>query len=340
MVVAQACRAGDERLFEHGEGVDPLCSARSRRDAVGRKGGFEGLRHLRRKVVEAGRTGRRRKPGLPARPGKAEACNGVRHTDGSGGRNAGEGMAAHEKKLEDHDGKAEGIVIARAHGCGKRSAGKLRRRVFRHTHMTGVERFPVVDLEAVGIDEGDPRIVRDENAGMVDIADDTAGVMGDGNRTGDVPGSTDQKPEICLGKMLFARSGCVKLVQGRSVLDPRHEEAGEAAAGVLHGGARKSHDAPLVMDVVTDLCRHHGPDLGFPARGASGVIELNGEIGRVGERIHFPLAALSKPGAKGERRTIGEHRRSQANVSAPGRLTAITRVLSSSVRALTGSLSR
>ena len=80
---------------------------------------------------------------------------------------------------------------------------QLGRGVVRHAHGAQELLATVAELEAVGIHQGHGGILRHQDAGWVDVTDDTARTMDGGDGAGNVGGRAGQESVVDVREMLL-----------------------------------------------------------------------------------------------------------------------------------------
>lgn len=91
---------------------------------------------------------------------------------------------------------------------------QLGRSVFSHAHQGAIGGPFVRKLKGVGVDHRDQRLVKDHDAGMVDVTDHASGCMDRRDSGWQVQCSPDEEPDIGVRELLTATARTVKIVNG------------------------------------------------------------------------------------------------------------------------------
>ena len=176
--MGRVLRAFPQRLFELAEQGHPFGRRWAALLSRWPESGLESPGDSGREILKRRNGGgRRHADGAFAGIGESEFRDGLGQGHVAFGVSADERVPSHVEKQEDRDCEAEGVVVRGAHDVAELDALKLGRGVFGNAHAAEVAIAPVNDLEAVGIDERDRGVRRNENARMVDVADDASGLV-------------------------------------------------------------------------------------------------------------------------------------------------------------------
>src|SRR5437016_4646139 len=122
-------------------------------------------------------------------------------------------------------------MICRSDDLIKAPALEFRGREFFHPDFAQKLLGTYRHLKGVAIDECRERVVAYENAGLVDIPNDTSGGMHACYRPSDVKRCADQEAEIRFRKARSSARGGIEGVDRALARYERHGEANEVAAG-------------------------------------------------------------------------------------------------------------
>lgn len=238
-------------------------------------------------------------------------------------------MAAHEQDLEDQDSQAESVVIHRADHV-QRAPLELRRDV--GGDADPAEELPAagLDLEAVAIDQADRRLPGDQRVAMVDVPYQVPVLVDHGEGPGEVGRGMEQEPPGGVGERAEPALRAVKVVDLLVPGDLRHDQADDLAAGPAMAGVHRPGAYP---EQRLGLQPRHRPQLLGVLPRQRLVVELGDPLAVRGQLVDLPLAAPAEEAAQdqGPALAIVDRRR-----GFQGRRVARIRVLSSSVRSLTG----
>src|SRR6266508_1096035 len=134
-------------------------------------------------------------------------------------------MPAHKEKLEDYDRQPEAIVLLRAIHVAEGDALQFRRSVFRKSSFAAVGLAVGRDLEAVDVEQVDRGLPRDQDVFRVQVADDQAVFVDEGDGPCDVRSDVDQERPRRFGEFLQPALGAVQRVNLLGLADLFHYEA-------------------------------------------------------------------------------------------------------------------
>ncbi len=118
-----------------------------------------------------------------------------------------ERMPIHAKKLKYADCQAKGIVVCRSDDLLERFPLKLRWCVLGNANVAEEAVGTVRELEAVRVDEDNSCVWRNEDATLIDIANDTPGRMDVRENSGDIDGHTNDELVIRFWEVLLLDPG-------------------------------------------------------------------------------------------------------------------------------------
>ena len=105
-----------------------------------------------------------------------------------------------KSKMEDQYGETEVVVIGGPNNSTKGTSLQFRRREGRDTDFAQVGVAVDSYLKAVAVDELHCCVLRNRDAAVVDVSDDTMILMDHGKGARNVGGHAQQKPKVRRGK--------------------------------------------------------------------------------------------------------------------------------------------
>src|ERR1700687_3215938 len=157
----------------------------------------------------------------------------------------------------------------------------------RYADVTGVTPALRGDLEAIAIDEMNRGVLANENIRVVDVADDLALLVNDGERSGEVGSGPNDEAPIGLREGGEARLRAVELVNGLASLDPRHKQAASDWLGRLGQSVDRPGGDP---EKRRGLQGDHARELVRGSRSDRLMVELGDKLGAIAHLVDRALA--------------------------------------------------
>jgi hypothetical protein len=210
-------------------------------------------------------------------------------------------MPPNEQQVEDQNGETEVVVIGGPHDSTKGPSLEFRRREGRDTDLAQVGVPIDSDLKAIAVDKLHCCVLRNRDAAVVDVSDDTMILMDHGKGTRNVSCYTQKKPEVRRGKFRPAALGAVELVDVLAAGDSWHQEAVRRVA-VGHDNAGRPGCGPLQSRAGQ---RSHREDL-LDALGRERlVIDLGDGVSTAIDLVNAPFAAGAETRAHSDKLASG-----------------------------------
>jgi hypothetical protein len=214
-------------------------------------------------------------------------------------------MSTHSEQLEDDDREPERVMIWGSDDGSEVQTLKFRGRVLRDADPTEVPLAAIDDLEAVGIYERNGRLLRYENARMIDIANHATRVMHRSNCTGGIDSCTREEAVVGFGEILLSGAWRVEFEERLVFADEVHDKARKPAAASADNRYRESHEGGSLGQTQSD----HRADLGFALCGIGSGVDLEGTTAAVAESEDLAFSTLSDPFAEADWLAVNEQER-------------------------------
>ena len=163
--------------------------------------------------------------------GKSELLDGCLDGHVSTAQKAAcEGMTPHEEQMEDQDGETEVVVVGRPNNSTKRPPLQFRWGEGGDTNLAEVILALDSNLKAVAVDQSHCCVLRNRDAAVVDVSNDTMILMDHGKGTSNVGCNAQKKSKVCRGKFCFSALGAVEFVDVLAARNFRHQETVRSVA--------------------------------------------------------------------------------------------------------------
>src|SRR5262249_55100637 len=149
-----------------------------------------------------------------------------------------EGMTPHEEQMEDQNGETEVVVVGRPNNSVEGTSLQFRRSEGRDTDLAEIVLAIDGNLKAIAIDEPYCCVLRNRDAAVIDVSDDTLTLMDHRKRARNVCCNAQKKPKIRRGKLCLAALGAIELVDVLAAGNSWHQEAVGSVA-IRHDNARR-----------------------------------------------------------------------------------------------------
>jgi len=156
---------------------------------------------------------------------------------------ASEGMTPHEEQMEDQDGETEVVVVGRPNNSMEGASLQFRWCEGGNTDLAQIASAIDGNLKAVAVDEFHCCVLRDRDAAVVDVSDDTMVLMDHAKGTSNVGCNPQKEPKVRRGKLCFSALGAVEFVDVLAAGNSRHQKAVRSVA-IRHDNAGRPCRGP------------------------------------------------------------------------------------------------
>src|SRR5262245_3213818 len=132
--------------------------------------------------------------------------------------------------MEDEDGETEVVVVGRPNNSVERASLQFRWCERGDADFTEIVFAIYGNLKAVAVDQFHCCVLRNRNAAVVDVSDDTLILMDHAKGTSNVGCNTQKEPKIRSGKFCFSALGTVEFVDVLAAGNSWHQEAVRSVA--------------------------------------------------------------------------------------------------------------